>query len=101
MPGFHLAPVVDIEGSGVDGPVVQTGSISSGVDPENLQVVRSYVARTCGQRWKEFTRRGMVNEQVARTNLSYQDQTWADFSTLEMVECVFCAWAAIKHNGLT
>jgi hypothetical protein len=65
MPGLHLAPVVYIEGSGVDGPVVQTGSISSGVDPENLQVVRSYVTRTCGQRLKEFTRRGMVNEQVA------------------------------------
>ncbi len=79
MPGLHLAPVVDIEGSGVDGPVVQTGSISSGVDSENLQVVRSYVTRACGQCLKEFTRRGMVNEQVAWTNLSYQDQTWAEF----------------------
>jgi hypothetical protein len=101
MPGFHLAPVVYIEGSGVDGPVVQTGSISSGVDSENLQVVRSYVARPCGHRLKDFTRPGMVNEQVAWTNLSYQDQTWAEFSTLEVVACVFCAWAAIKHNGLT
>ena len=45
VPGFHLSAVVDADGPGVDGPDVQRGPVAAGVDPEHLQVVRSYVTR--------------------------------------------------------
>jgi hypothetical protein len=37
----------------------------------------------------------------AWTNFSKQDETWTEFSTLEVAACVLCTCAAVKQNGLT
>jgi len=35
------------------------------------------------------------------TNFSYQDETWAEFSTLEVAVCAPCSYVALEQNCQT